>query len=343
MTVIRPQIRFAALLVFFIAIYAETASAQIYSRAELDAEAVRLRNAVFRIYNIGIKPSLTEAELAAVGDFEFNFPLPEPDDALMNFAATTDGSAMIMPLMSLKALEDLTTAYAWLYHKGMNLSTIDLYFTMMRYRGASDFPGGKFPRILDALGVPPDAYKTDKKVDELSLSLRNEAFAFIIAHELGHIRFKHKPIDEITASQAQADEIQSDAFALDIFTRTKTPPLGPVLFFQAQIYNLLHPVEFGGRDQGAQPSALLQTTHPLSVDRIAKMTDYVEGPLTRSRPGEAALWTDIAGKLRSMASIMEDTDTARCIIKIAKEANVSVLKPRRSVETEGIFQHCRGS
>lgn len=279
--------------------FSTAADAQIYGRAELDSEAVRLRNAIFRMYSIGIKPSLTEEEKRAVSDFEFRFPLPGPDDPLMDFSATTDGHAIIMPLMSLKALEDLTTAYAWLYHNNYSLSTIDLYFTMLRYRDRDDFPGGKFPRILDALEIPPDAYKTDKRVDELSLSLRNEAYAFIIAHELGHIRHAHKPLDQISRQQAQADEIQADAFALDIFLRTKTPTLGPVLFFQAQVYNLLHPVEFGRTEQ-ERSAALLQMTHPLTIDRIRKMGEFIEGPLTRARPEEAALWTNIASKLHAI-------------------------------------------
>lgn len=316
------------------------ANAQIYSRTELQTEAVRLRNAVFRIYSIGIKPSLTEEEIRAVGDFEFRFPLPDPDAPLMDFAATTDGQAMIMPLMSLKALEDLTTAYAWLYHNDYSLSTIDLYFTMLRYRDPSDFPGGRFPRILEALGVPPDAYKTDKRVDELSLSLRNEAFAFIIAHELGHIRHAHKPLDQISAQQAQADEAQSDAFALDIFLRTKTPPLGPVLFFQAQVYNLLHPVEFG-RTERERSSALLQMTHPLTLERIEKMSAFIEGPFTRARPEEAALWADIGSKLRAIIPIMQDEELAACVIKVARKASPDLLKPRRGVEAGTMLSSCR--
>lgn len=318
----------------------DQAAAQIYSDADLEPEAVRLRNAVQRIYNIGIRPSLTKDETDALGDFDFSFPMPGPESPLMAFAATTDGQTIITPLMSLKAVEDLTTAYAWLYYNNYSLSTIDLYFTMLRYHDPADFPGGVFPKILDALGVPPDAYKTDKRVDELSLSLRNEAFAFIIAHELGHIRYRHKPIDQITGQQAQADEAQSDDFALEIFDRTSTPPLGPVLFFQAHIYNLLHTVEFGQIDPDERRSVLLQMTHPLSVDRIQRMIDFVEGPLTRSRPAEAAIWTDIASRLRRMLGIMGDEELAACIIKVAKQADIEILKPRRGVEAAAMIQNC---
>ncbi len=335
----KAAFRFFGLAIVFVML-AESAAAQIYTRESLQADAARLRNAVHRIYAIGIKPSLTPGEADAAGAFEFDFPLPEPDDPLMDFAATTDGRKLIMPLMSLKALEDLMTAYAWLYYQGFSLSAIDLYFTMLRYGSRTDIPQGRFPAILDALGVPADAYKTDKRVDDLSLRLRNEAFAFIIAHELGHIIFKHRPLTEITGTQAQADEVQSDDFALDIFARTGTSPLGPVLFFQAQIYNLLHPVEFGAMGPEERESALVQMTHPMSLDRIARMTDFIEGPLISVRPDEAALWRDIASRLRGVSRIMEDTELAACIIRIAREADLSALKPRRAAEAGDILSYC---
>lgn len=327
----------------FLAVFAmaaNVASAQIYSDAELEADAVRLRNAVQKIYFIGIKPSLTSEEQSALDGFEFDFPMPQPGDDLMNFYATTDGRALVMPLESLKMLEDMTTAYAWLYHNGYNLSTIDLYLAMLRYREKSDFPGGREPAILSALGVPEDAYKTSKKVDEMSLSLRNEAFAFIIAHELGHILFRHKPLNEISAKQAQEDEIESDRFALDVFQRTGTPALGPTLYFQAQIYSLLHRHEFKS-EEAWREYVQLKMTHPLSVSRIRSMADFIEGPLLRSRPAEAGIWPDIAAKLRAMADIMNDVPLARCVVRMAKTADLSVLRPRKTVARDEMMARCK--
>jgi hypothetical protein len=320
---------------------ANTASAQLYSAAELESDAVRLRNAVQKIYFLGIKPSLTSKEQRALDGFEFSFPMPQPGDDLMNFHATTDDRTLVMPLESLKMLEDLTTAYAWLYHEGYNLSTIDLYFAMLRYRGKTGFPGGEPPAILPALGVPSDAYKTSKKVDELSLSLRNEAFAFIIVHELGHILFRHKPLDQISAKQAQDDEIESDRFALDVFRRTGTPALGPTLFFQAQIYRLLHRHEFKSQEAWRK-HVQLKMTHPLSVSRIRSMADFIEGPLLASRPAEAGIWPDIAAKLRSMTDIMDDIPLARCVAHMAKTADLSILRRRKGVARDEMMARCKG-
>jgi hypothetical protein len=316
------------------------ATPDIYDPAELEKEAVRLRNAVIRIYEIGLKPSLTAEEKRAIGDFEFSFPMPEPGDTLLNFAATTDGRFLIMPLASLKALEDLATAYAWRYERREPLRAIDIYFAMLRYRDKKDFPGGKVPTILDALDVPKNAYTLDKKVDVLSLSLRNEAYAFIIAHELGHIRFKHKPLDEISPVQAQKDEAEADRFALDLFGRTKTPALGAVFYFQAQIYSLLHRHEFPSEAEWAKHVKTVMT-HPLSSDRIRAMAAFMGGPLVQFRPGEAVIWTDIARTFGGLVDIMDDTELARCVINLAKRADFATLKPQTGDIQVDIMTTCR--
>jgi hypothetical protein len=329
------------LLLWALGTGANPASAQIYSEADLRGDAARLRSAVHRIYSIGIKPSLSEEEERALGDFEFNFPMPKAGDDILNFESTTDGRFVVMPLMSLKALEDLTTAYAWLNVNRMSLSTIDLYFAMLRYRDPSAFPGGKHPRVLEALGVPKDAYKTSKKVDDLSLRLRNEAFAFIIAHELGHIRFHHRPVEEISAEQAQADEIEADRFALDIFGRTSTGVLGPILYFQAQAYRLVHRHEFDSDEQW-QDYVKSEMTHPVSTRRIKQMAAFIEGPLIRSRPTEAAIWRDVARLLNGITPTLEDIELGRCIVQVARTADPAVLKPRRGLEADEIMKRCRG-
>jgi IrrE N-terminal-like domain len=327
------------LLLSVVAALPAVATPDIYGRAELETEAVRLRNAVIRIYEIGLKPSLTAEEKLAIGDFEFTFPFPKDGGHGSDFAATTDGRFLIMPLAALKGLEDLVTAFAWRYEQRQLLSAIDLYFAMLRYRDRRDFPGGKYPAIMDALAVPHDAYKINKKVDDLSLRLRNEAFAFIIAHELGHIRFKHKPVAQIGALQSQRDETEADRFALDLFARTKTPALGAVVFFQSQIYSLPHRHEYPSEDEWRKHVASVMT-HPLSVDRIREMADYMDGPLARSVSNETLHWRDIGSLVRRLVNIMTDDELARCVVRLAKDADPAILRPRGGGEGDGLTMGC---
>lgn len=334
--------RIAAILASLAIILATSAAqAQLYTAADLEPDAPRLKSLVHKLYAIGLKPALRPDEAAALSDFEFVFPGPKQGDDVLNFAATTDGRHLIMPLMSLKLLEDMTTAYAWLYQNGMSLSTIDLYFAMLRYREPARFPGGRPAKLLDALGVPRDAYKTSKKVDEMSLALRNEAIAFVIAHELGHILYRHKPVDQLTSQAALADEAQSDRFALELMKRTATPPFGPLLFFQAQLYTLLHRHEFAA-EADWQRYVQSRMTHPLSIDRMKAMALFMRDEFPQARPAERDTWQVIGAKFLADADIMGDIGVARCIIRIAKEAELSILKPRKSVEEAEIRARCRG-
>lgn len=334
--------RYAYLLLLLLSVFAAlpaVAAPDIYSRAELETEAVRLRNAVIRIYEIGLKASLTAEEKRAIGDFEFIFPSPKDGGHGSDFAATTDGRFLIMPLAALKGLEDLATAFAWRYEQRQLLSAIDLYFTMLRFRDRKDFPGGKYPTIMDALSVPKDAYRIDKKVDDLSLRLRNGALAFIIAHELGHIRFKHKPVAQIGALQSQRDETEADRFALDLFARTKTAALGAVVFFQSQIYSLPHRHEYPSEDDWRKHVASVMT-HPLSVDRIRAMADHMEGPLARSISNETVHWREMGALTRGLVNIMMDDELARCVVRLAKDADPAILRPRGGAEGAGLTMGC---
>lgn len=317
--------------------------AQMYPRAALEADAQRLETAVRKIYTIGLAPTLTAAERDNLGELTFHFPMPAASDDPLNFYAYRgkDGHAhVVMPILSLKALEDMTTAYAWVQVKGFRHSTIDLYYAMLRHRPAAKFPGGRYPDVLTALGIPPKAYE-QPGVDTLSLSLRNEAFAFILTHELGHVLFRHKGYGEITKAQARADEEQSDRFALDVLARSATPPLGAVLYFQAQVYRFRHRGEFAS--QAAWDDYLMTvSTHPMTASRITAMAAYIAGPLAKKRGAERGVWVGIGQQLGKVALILRDPELQRCIAKVAAKAPFDVLKPGTSDPNWAMEQLCWG-
>lgn len=299
----------------------------VYPEHELQAEADRLKTAVKKIHSIGLEPVLTPQEAGQLETIQFSFPMPRPDDPILNFYAVMNvdrGGTVIMPILSLKAIEDMTLAYAWLVNQRKSLEPIDLYFSMIANQPAEQFPGGRPPDILTAIGIPKDAYKLPG-VDKTSLALRNEAFAFILAHELGHLRFRHKGLREITAEQARADEVESDLFALDLLARTRTAPLGAALFFQAQVYSLPHPAEFPTRD-GWEAYLAQASTHPLSYERIRSIGQAISNRLALVRPTELAIWQFIGGRFLQIADILADEELHRCIAGIAKNAPLSILR-----------------
>ena len=327
-------------IVYFAAAPCSADVSGMYPRAELEKAAPRLSAVLTKIYDLGVKPYLTPDERSSLGDFGFRFPLPSPSDEVLNFYADDAGGkpVVVMPILSLKVVEDMATAYAWLYQNVMSLGTIDLYFSMLRHKPKGDLPGGTFPPLLATLGIPANALE-DQRIDKLSLGFRNQVFAFVLVHELGHILYKHKGYDVITKAQARADEVESDRFALDVLARTQTVPLGTILFFQAQVYSHPHRGEFPDR-KAWQQYLLTTSTHPLTVDRIAAMADYIEGPLARGRVKETAVWRSIAVKLRGMIRIMEDEPLQRCTARVAAAADLSILKPRQDITREDFERIC---
>lgn len=86
----------------------------MYPRAELEKSAPRLSTALTKIYELGVKPYLTPEERSKLSDFEFGFPLPSSSDEVLNFYAYDTGGKpiVVMPILSLKVVEDMATAYA---------------------------------------------------------------------------------------------------------------------------------------------------------------------------------------------------------------------------------------
>lgn len=209
----------------------------IYRDSTLLRETPRLQRAVTKIFKQGIKPELRSREQAGLANIRFKFPIPQTNDHVLNFyAGEIEGAAaVVLPLQSLKMVEDLTTAFACLYVNKSSFGALDLYFAMLQRKTLDSFRPAGTRGILNAIGAPQNVPS-----DKLSLSVCNEAFAFVLVHELGHLLFKHTGLADITRAQARADEVQSDAFALDVLARSGTPPLGAALFFQAQIFSLPH-------------------------------------------------------------------------------------------------------
>jgi hypothetical protein len=46
-------------------------------------------------------------------------------------------------------------------------------------------------------------------------------------------------------------------------------------------------------------------------------------------------------QLRQVVAILEDVDLARCVVRYAKTAELSVLKPGQKVDEAGMLAKCR--
>ncbi len=182
------------------------------------------------------KGGLAGAKAPLLASVRVEVPLSDDAGVPLDFASRYSSSTgvVVAPTFSLLFVEDLCTAYAWLYKQGYSLETIDEYLAMLRYKRAADFPQGRYPAPLVALGIPASAAE-DPGVNALALRLRNSAYAFIFAHELGHILAGHPSANRVTMEQSRANEAAAADFALRVLAVEAGSPRGAIPVFQAQV------------------------------------------------------------------------------------------------------------
>ena len=315
---------------------------EMYSSAKLAQEKPRLEARAQELYKI-LKSLLSGPEQTALAGVQLQVPSEDP--AAEPFAFYRLGSTVTMSVFSLLFVEDLSTAYAWLYTKGYSLETVDEYIAMLKYKRAADFPGDRYPPPLTALGVPADAWH-DPAVNNLSLRLRNSAYAFIMAHELGHIARKHRAYADITMAESRRQETEADAFALDLLSRASEIPMGAILYFQAQAYMMPSLGQFiaeGKSKQDWQAAVLKEMTHPLTADRLQALALGLENAADREpRAAERETLQYIATRLLSIAEALQDVDLQQCMAVAAARASPAMLAPQRPGPgaTAGFLEKC---
>jgi hypothetical protein len=266
----------------------------LYDQQTLAYWGAKYKISTQRILDEVIRPVLLAEEKRAIGDLRLDFPTYPPSQLAatpFGFYSDVRGPVMVFPIISLKFLDDLCTAYAWLQIHGYSLETISDYMAMLKYQR---FPGGT-PKPMPTLGIPADAL-SEKNVGELALGHFVTARAFILGHELGHLRYRH-------AGSSIPHERQADAFAAEVMERTPLPMLGALVFFMADAHLADYP-----------PTA--DATHPMSAERLHGLAAHISD-------------REIAAGVEAIAKSLDDPDAATAIAAIGRAASPSTLGPRR--------------
>ena len=278
----------------------------LYDRATLDHWGQRYQRSTQRILDEVIRPVLLADERRRLDRVRLDLPLhSEGSQRGRPLAFYADGWRVVMPVYSLKFLDDLCTAYAWLQINGYSLETISDYTALLRYGKARPTPAYA---PLAALGIPADALN-DKRVDELALGHFVTARTFILLHELGHVYHGHRGG---SGARSRMNEEAADRFAADVMARTPLPPLGSLVFFMADASWAGYP-------------AAAEDTHPLSGARLRTLAARVED-------------RGLAQGLRQLAGLMDDPGIRTGFAAVGKSATLASLKPRRPGELPGTVQ-----
>jgi hypothetical protein len=285
------------------------------------------------MYDIGIFPVLLPEEKEALAEMEIQFPLVGEDDTQNNplaFYATSNPPTVIMPIQSLKFLDDLSIAYAWLWVNSYELETVTDYVAMLKYH-KEDFLNGKFPPPLVALRIPDNAIE-NPEVDELALRFFNSARAFILAHELGHIYHRHPGNNRVPFETSQNNEEEADLFALDIMARTSTIPMGSYLFFLVLAHWDNNLSDF--QNSAEWQAYLAGSTHPLTARRMNVMGSYLSksaDSFTQNEPDPTValdVIDFIANGMADIADLLEDPDIQLSMKLKGQATDLVFLAPR---------------
>jgi hypothetical protein len=289
----------------------------MYSRAALVKSKVRYEQRVGQLFTSGLRDYMNRAEKQALSGVRIELPLKGGSPLDVYSHAISGVPTVVFPVLSLKFIEDLSVAYAWRHVNRYSLEPIDEYLAMLKYRRPKDFPGARIPDPLTALGVPPRIWERDKKVDDLSLRFRNTAWAFILAHELGHLRFRHPGNKQVRPEVSQRNEEEADAFAVKLLSRSDTIPMGMILWFQASVGYFKNRADFNTETE-YRKWVQKKATHPVNPERLQRLAVVLDGTAGASlSPKHTEIVQFIAGKLVNIGDILADPDMQRLIARCA--------------------------
>jgi hypothetical protein len=304
--------------------------AELYPEQALARDQPRFEQRLGQIYRHGLWDFLDGPEKQALADARLRFPLVGAHRNPFDFyAGREQGVATIwLPVLSLKVIENLSIAWAWRQLHGYSLEPFDEYVAMLKYRAPGDFPGGRYPDPLEALGVPAQIWEREPAVDDLSLRLRNSAWAFVLAHEMGHLRHGHPGNAAVDPATSQRHEREADQFALDLLARSETIPVGAVLWFQATVGFFPNRADFE-TDAAFLAWQQKEATHPVNPGRLQSLALALDRAAGDSLdPAHAEVLRFIATRLATIAETLAEPDMQRLIARKAVLGNPTDLKRR---------------
>ncbi len=323
----------------------------IYSDGELEYWKGRFPKKIQWNFDNLVLGKLTPQERQRVGQVQLGFPLRAPgklrNHPIQFYAA---GNTITVPILSVRFFDEVTQAWGYLWSNQYSMELVADYLAMLKYRDPADFPGGRIPPPLEALGIPKDEWKRDKKMDDVSQKALKSALVWILAHELAHIYARHPGYGPgVSSQQAQQNEAEADRFANMIMRRIGVAPAGMVQFFMTMVN--LEP----GRGDFANDAAwkrYLQAeyTHPLTAKRLTAIADDLRrspGDFTSEEKDQRAAVKRIqyiADQIASIGAILEDANMHRLVVATGLATDLHSLRNRqRAVTTVEPGKMCKGA
>jgi len=268
---------------------------------------------------------LTPNERAPANAVTLDLPLVGAARYPLEFYSNPTTQRVTLPIASIKFIDDLAVAFAYYDKKGCDVGAVSDYAAALRFQ-----PQNAKGSPLDALGVPRDA-TTDPYVDDVSMKILKSNVYFVAVHEYAHVMYRHRDYGVITVLQAQRQEAQSDAFALEIMGRIGAPPVALTYFFLIASRLEASPGDFASLGE-YERYLRTRATHPVSAQRIYKVAEGIEAHLdgfARLQRDPASAKTklqDEAQKLRQIAATLDDRQMRQFLAQRAINADMAAFR-----------------
>lgn len=230
------------------------AQIHIYSDQELRVAAQRYVPNVRGIFREDLVRQLPAADRARLANATLRMPL-RGEHPLQFSSRPSDGS-IIVPIMSVKFIDDLTIAWAWFEENQCETGYLTSYLSyLLSAQTLSESP-------LQAFGLSMSVINNER-VNSLSLKLSKTAIYFLLAHEAGHLVLSHRI--NLTGDSSQTQEKAADEYALSAMANVGVMPAGILQYFMAAY--MFEPLpSLKTWDYNAK--VISELTHPLTSDRV---------------------------------------------------------------------------
>ncbi len=292
---------------------------ELYDARTLD-KATQLYSENLRlVWSADLLAKLTPTDRQAAGNVKLDLPPIGVQGFPFDYHSDPSTREITIPILSVKFFDDLAIAAAWLTRKGCAQDPVSDYAGILRYQGFTLPRGNRFPPPLQALAIPQNAL-ADAVVDDIAQKTLKSAIYFLMAHELGHVRYQHKRYDAISRPDAQTQEMQADDFALNIMREISVPPMGMVLFFMVASrfepapgdYPNLRGDETWGQILQKDKTWRQTWTHPLTSQRLLAVSKGIRTNANAFSKGQKdpTLWRpriiEAADQIEVIANTLDD-------------------------------------
>lgn len=236
------------------------------------------------------------------GEFWINGQSVASDWPFVYYAKAAEREVTI-PILSVKYFDDLATTVSWLDWKRCSGMLAYQYIgtSMLQNAAASQ---ERFPSVLQAFRVPTNVLD-NSWIYEVSGNALKSGVYFIMAHELGHVWYKHS--GSVPGPDGQQQETEADLFALEVMRGIAVPPVGIAILFMASAR--VDPVPDDYATPGEYQQQLqARSTHPLSGQRLRTIAQYIRANLAAfsaiQKNSQAV--ADTVHNLEGIAGILDD-------------------------------------